>query len=68
MSNITVRSFNGTKYLLVGVGCNIEEIENIGEVIDDMNIESESGRVKVVKAETVAITAVDVYKGCRNYI
>jgi len=32
LSNTTVRSFNGAKYLSLGENCRIEEIPNIGDV------------------------------------
>jgi len=66
LSKATVRSFNSRKYLSVGEGCHIVEIEDIGNVIDDETAESESGRAKVVKGDIVAVTSLDLYKGCRN--
>ena len=66
LSNVTVRSFNGAKYLSLGEGCDIEEIEDIGEVIDDENAASQLGKAKVVKGEIVAVVSIDIYKGCRN--
>jgi len=67
-NKVTVRSFNNRKYLSVGEGCDIVEIEDIGNVIDHdhQSAESESGRAKVVKADIVAVTSLDVCKGCRN--
>ena len=50
----------------VGEGCDVQEIENIGEVVDDENVEGESGTAKVVKGKIVAIVVIDVYIGCRN--
>lgn len=35
MSNATVKSFNGGKYLSIGLNCDVGKIEDIGEVIDD---------------------------------
>lgn len=36
------------------------------EVIDDKNVESKSGRAKVVEGEMVAIIPIDSYNGYRN--
>ena len=41
-------------------------IEDIGEVIDDENVASQSGSAKVVKGEIVAVIAIDMYKGYCN--
>ena len=67
LSNATVGSFNGAKYLSLGEGCDVQEIEDIGEVIDDENVASQSGSAKVVKGEIVAVIAIDMYKGCHKY-
>ena len=44
----------------------LKKTEDIGEVVDDENVDDELGKVKVVDGEIVAIIAIDVYKGCRN--
>ena len=64
-TNVTVRSFNGAKYLSIGENCSVEKIEDIGDVIDDANPEGDLGRAKVVKAEIVVVIGVTVYKSCR---
>ena len=66
MCNATVKSFNGLKYVSIGENSVIEEIEDIGEVIDDTEIEDPPGGTQVVKGEIVAVIAVDAYKSCRN--
>ena len=67
LSKVTVRSFNGAKYLSVGEeGCGINQIEDVGDVIDDESAESGSGGAKVVKGDIVAVVSLDLYKGCRN--
>ena len=53
---MTVRSFNNRKYLSVGKGYDVVEIEDIRNVIDHESAESESGRAKVVKGDIVAVT------------
>jgi len=47
---------------LIGENCIIKEIEDIGEVIDDVNIEDPPGADQVVKGEIVAVIAMDEYK------
>ena len=60
LNNVTFRSFNGAKYLSLGEGCDVQETEDIGEVIDDENVASQSGSAKVVKGKIVAVVAIDV--------
>ena len=66
MTNATVRSFNGEKYLSIGQHCEIAKIKDIGEVVDDELPEGNPGRAKVITAEIVAVVTVDKYKSCRN--
>ena len=67
LNNVTVRSFNGTKYISLGENSLVEEIEDIGEVADDVNPEDGTGRAKVVKGDIVGILGnVDTYKSCRS--
>ena len=63
---VTVRSFNGCKYFSLGETCEIEEIEDIGEVADDDGLDNGNGGVVVVKAEIVAIIGIESYRSCRN--
>jgi len=56
LNKVTVRSFNNRKYLSVGKGYDVVEIEDIRNVIDHESAESESGRAKVVKGDIVAVT------------
>jgi len=55
-----VRNFNNRKHLSVGEGCDIVEIEDIGNVIDHESAESESGRAKVMKGDIVAVISLDM--------
>jgi len=48
LNNVTVRSFNGTKHISLGENSLVEEIEDIGEVADDVNPEDGTGRAKVI--------------------
>ena len=58
LNNATIRSFNGAKYLSLGEVCDVELIEDIGEVIDDENSASQSGSAKVVLGEIVAVVSI----------
>ena len=44
----------------------MNEIKDIGEVIDDVNIEDAPGAAQVVKGEIVAAISMDEYRNCRN--
>ena len=50
---VTVRTFNAAKFVSLGENSVVEEIEDIGNVIDNEDLESGVGRAKVVKAEIV---------------
>ena len=66
ITNATVRSFNGEKYVSIGQQCEITMIQDIGQVIDSENPEGSSGRAKVIKAEIVTVITIDIYKSCSN--
>ena len=60
-----MRSFNGCKYFSLEEKCEIEAIEDIGEVADD-DLDNGNGGAEVVKADIVAVIGIDSYKSCRN--
>ena len=65
--NVTVRTFNAAKFISLGENCVIEEIDDIGNVVDDEDPEDGVRRANVVKAEIVGIICnVDTYKSCRS--
>lgn len=56
MCNATFRCFNGLKYIW---NCAVKVIEDIGEIIDDIQVEDPPGAAQVVKGEIVAFIAMD---------
>ena len=63
--NVTIRSYNGSKYLSAGEKAVISSVEDIGYIVDDLCCDK-TGRIMVVKAEIVEVTSIDSYKSCRN--
>lgn len=63
--NVTVRSFNGSKYISLGEKSEIQKVKDIGDVVDK-SVYDGSGEVKVFKAEIVAVISVEMYSSCRN--
>ena len=51
-----IREFQGGKYLSLSGKSEVEEVSEVGDVIDDV-IDSESTRVVVVKGEIVLVGA-----------
>ena len=66
ITNATIRTFNGDKYLSIGQTSEIAIIEDIGEVIDDQSPVENSGRAKVITSDIVSVAKVDEYKSCYN--
>ena len=65
LGNVTVRTFNAAKFISSGENCGIEEIDDIGNVVDDENPVDGVRRAIVVKADIVGIIGnVDTYKSC----
>ena len=62
--NVTVRTFNAAKFISLGENCVIEEIDDVGNVIDDEDPEDGVRRANVIKADIVC--NVDAYKSCRS--
>lgn len=65
LMNVTVRSFNGAKYVSVGEKSEIQEIGNIGGVVEKDTFDG-SGKLKVFQGEIVTVTSVEMYTSCRN--
>ena len=63
--NVTVRSFNGAKYISLGESSEIQEIENIGDVVVESTFTG-FGELKVVKGEIVAVISSETYTSCKN--
>ena len=62
---VTIRSFNGLKYISIGEKSRIEYRDDIGEVIED-EVATGTGGLKTVNAEVVAVMGIDTYASCRN--
>ena len=62
--NVTVRSFGGAKYLSLSENSAIEEVEDIGEVVEE-DADDPVG-VKIVKGEIVHVEKCDTYDSCRT--
>ena len=65
ISNATVRSFNGAKYLSVGEQAVIKAVSDIGDIVDEPVFDG-SGGVAVVQGEIVVVVKIENYVGCRN--
>jgi len=63
--NVTIRSYNGSKYLSAGDKALINSVADIGYVVDDL-CSTETGRMLVMKAEVVQVISIDSYNSCRN--
>ena len=63
--NVTVRSFNGAKYISLGEHSEIQHIDNIGNTADE-SIFMGSGSLKIITADLVTIISNDSYASCRN--
>ena len=67
LGNVTVRTFNAAKFISLSRNSVVEEIEYIGNVVDDVDLEGGVERAEVVKADTVGIIGnVDTYKSCNG--
>ena len=64
LSNVTVRSFNGVKYVSLSEKSSVKEVSDIGDVIDEV-VGDGSGGVNVVKGEIVGVVRCDTYASCR---
>ena len=63
--NVTIRSFNGGKYISLGERSEIQEIEDVGYVVDE-SVFNETGQLKVFNAEIVAVINSETYISCKN--
>ena len=63
--NVTIRTFNGSKYLSLSEKSYIEEITDIGDVVDEGATMGE-GSIKIVKkGEIVGVMNIEVHNSCR---
>ena len=63
--NVTVRSFNGSKYLSIAERSVIKVVDDIGYVIDEPTFDGAGGIIKI-NAELVAVLNTETYISCRN--
>ena len=63
--NATVRSFNGSKYISLGERSLLQDVEDIGYVVDESPFDG-SGGITVMKAEIIAVIKIEAYASCRN--
>lgn len=62
-SQVTIRSFNGQKYISLREKSKVEQVENIGDVVIDEIVKC---KAMVLTGEIVAIMSIESYAGCRN--
>lgn len=62
--NVTVRSFSGAKYLSLSENSGIEEVEDVGEGVEEET--DDPIGVKIVKGEIVNVEKCDTYESCRT--
>lgn len=62
--NVTIRSFNGSKYLSIAERSVIKVVDDIGYVIDEPTFDGIGGIIKI-NAEVVAVLNVETYISCR---
>ncbi len=65
LRDVTVRSFNQAKYVSLGERATIEEVDDIGEVVNEVEADSVGG-AKVVKGEIVGVVGCDTYNSFRS--
>jgi len=64
ISNATVRSFNGVKYLSVGERAVITSVGDIGDIVDEA-VFAGTGQIVVVEGEIIGVLKMEEYLGCR---
>jgi len=55
ITNATIRSFNGEKYVSIGQQCEITMINDIGQVIDSENIKKSQNHLLVTRYRLLKI-------------
>lgn len=63
--NVTVRSFNGAKYVSVSEKSEIQEMDDIGGVVEKDTFDG-NGKLKMFEGEIVTVMSVEMYSSCRN--
>ncbi len=60
LENVTIRTFNGAKYLSLSDKSTKKEVDDVGEVVGE-DAAGETGGAKLLKAEIVAVIGCDAY-------
>ena len=63
--NVTVRMFSGAKFLSLSENAVLEEVTDMGEVVEE-DVEEGVDGVKVGKGEIVQVEKCEVYNSCRT--
>lgn len=63
--NVGIRSFQNSKYVSLSTQSMINEISDIGEVIN-VGLDEKKGGVKTVYGEIVMVVGIDEYSACRS--
>ena len=63
LEDVTVRLFNGVKYLSVSEKSRIVKVDDVGEVVDE-DIDKGSGGMLAVKGEVTGVSKPDEYRSC----
>jgi len=66
ITNATLRSYNGEKYVSIGQNSTIAQVDDMLHVIDDEAPTVSIPRSKVIKGELVNVITTDTYKSCHN--
>ena len=64
-TNVTVRMFSGVKFLSLSESAMIEEVADIGEVVEE-NVDEGLDGVKIVKGEIAQVEKCESYSSCRT--
>lgn len=63
IQNVLLRQYEGIKYLSFSESAVLEEIEDIGDVISDEDLQP-CEDAQTAEGETVAVLAIDMYTSC----
>ena len=58
ISNVTIRSYNGAKYVSLGERAVVKAIGNTGEIVDDCVFEG-TGGLEFVEGEIIGVLKMD---------
>lgn len=64
LTGVTLRSFDGVKYLSGSEGASYREIEDMGEVLTTVNLLDGQSTSKVLCGEVIMVTSIEKYSSC----